>query len=155
MRKPEYYGNQEQYINKILEEVACGSVSKAAINLGVTPSTLRRHIAMFALEDKVGGVIKGAKEYINTEIVNLARQGLTDSTIASRLGVSFSKVRLVRRNSGLIRKRGQKGRMPKAVIKAKMMSELYGKYTYSEIAEAFGCSRQNVHQIVASMKGEE
>ena len=155
MRKPEYYGNQEQYINKILEEVACGSISKAAINLGVTPSTLRKHIAMFDLEDKVGGVIKVAKDYINTEIVNLARQGLTDSTIASRLGISCSKVKLVRRHSGLIRKRGQKSRTPKDVIRAKIMNELYGKYTYSEIAEAFGCSRQNVHQIVASMKEEK
>lgn len=155
MRKPKYYGNQEQYINKILEEVACGSVSKAAINLGVAPSTLRKHIAMFALNDKVGGVIQVAKDYINTEIVNLARQGLTDSAIASRLGVSCSKVKLVRSNSGLIRKRGKGGRMPKDVIRAKMMSELYGKYTYSEIAEAFGCSKQNVHQIVASIKEEE
>lgn len=149
-RRPSYYREEEKYANKILEAVTCGSIGMAARRIGVTPTTLRRQIHALGLNDKVDSVVAESKNQMASGVLSLARQGLGDNTIAVRLGIPESRVKRIRIENGLLHRRGSNDRLSKHSLRARMMSDLSKTYSYAEIADAFGCSRQNVHQVVSA-----
>jgi transposase-like protein len=102
------------------------------------------------ISDKVKESIDNSKATVSQSVITMAKEGASDASIANNLGINKSRVKRIRIENGLLRKRGKSGRIRKANIRAVMMSELREKYTFSEIAEAFGCSRQNVQQIVSA-----
>ena len=149
-RRSLYSGNKEKYCEDIINAVKCGNINKAAKNLGMSESSLRKHIILLGISDKVKESIDNSKATVSQSVITMAKEGASDVSIADNLGINKSRVKRIRIENGLLRKRGKSGRIRKENIRAMMMSELREKYTFSDIAEAFGCSKQNVQQIVSS-----
>lgn len=149
-RRSLYSGNEEKYCENIINAVKCGNINKAAKTLGMSDSALRKHIILLGISDKVKESIDNSKATVSQSVITMAKEGASDASIADNLGINKSRVKRIRIENGLLRKRGKSGRIRKENIRAVMMSELREKYTFSEIAEAFGCSRQNVQQIVSA-----
>lgn len=149
-RRSLYSGNEEKYREDIINAVKCGNINKAAKTLGMSDSALRKHIILLGISDKVKESIDNSKATVSQSVITMAKEGASDASIADNLGIKKSRVKRIRVENGLLRKRGTSGRIRKENIRAVMMSELREKHTFSEIAEAFGCSRQNVQQIVSA-----
>ena len=151
-RRPKYYGNEEHYRNMILDAVKCGHIYMAADNLGISHSAIRNHIIKLGLSEDVKSILSDYKSNKQEQILELAREGVSDVSIAAKLGISATKVKSVRIDGGIMRKRGIQHRHSCDTIRAMMMSELSKNFSYAEIADAFGCTRQNVHHIVKTFE---
>lgn len=103
---------------------------------------------------KLAPKIKQAKRNYR---IKLARQidtyiyeGLTNKQIAKKMNLTVNQIQQILSKYGVKtpNKRARPRRTPLEKMKAQMMATLALDFTYSEIAEAFNCSKQNVHQIV-------
>lgn len=77
-------------------------------------------------------------------------QGLTNKEIAKKMDLTVNQIQQILGKYGnkTKNKRARPRRTPLESMRAKMMATLSLDFTYSEIAEVFNCTKQNVHQIV-------
>lgn len=136
----------------ILQAMECGNIKQAFTSLGLSRSAFYYKIKALNLHDDIKKMLSDIQENQTQEIERLVEQGISYKTIANRLNISYRLVLLLAKERKIVRRRPKNNRTSIDILRAKMMSELATHYTYSEIADVFKCSRQNVHQIVTKEK---
>lgn len=115
--------------------------------LGLSRECTNHWIGLYGLRDKARQIISANNERDTEEAVLMLKKGVSDAEVASMLGMAVSRVTAIRRHHGIFTyHRCRSGST--SGTKKMMMVELAGKYTFEEIAKAFGCSKQYVHQVV-------
>lgn len=136
--------------NDILRAMECGNYKLAARMLGITERQLYGRIRRLGIRGETSALCKAKKYEDEAKVMARVHDGMDDKSISLALGIPKDVVGKIRRNHGVMRYRGCGGRVrpDRWHLRAMMMSELYGKYTLSEIGDAFGCTAQNVCQII-------
>ncbi len=140
----------------IMLAMECGSYKLAAQQLGISESQLHGRITHLGIRGDILSIRKARRDRVEDEVMAQVHDGMDDNCISLALGISKQLVGQIRRNHGV--RRYASGRCRKfhgnRRLRAMMMSDLYGKYTVYEIADAFGCTPENVSIIIRRERGE-
>lgn len=142
----------------IIDAIQCGGYAAAAKKLCISQKHLQCLITKLGLRQEASELNHKYKKMIDDAVISLALDGLNIPEIANSLNMANGQVRyILQKNSvGKITharggKSNYKGRWD---LRSKMMSDLYGMYTYDDIAEVFGYSSGYVQQLIKGYKRE-
>lgn len=141
-------GRKSDILDAMAEEK---SYTKAARRLGMNRYTFRSCIERYGLKYQVRRMLDDWQTRMKGEVFRLASEGKLDREIAMTVGMSVSSVARMRMMQGIRKRRGLR-KSSEPSIRNVMMADLSDRYSYSDIARAFGCSRQNVHMIVMRVR---
>lgn len=142
----------------IIDAMQCGGYAAAAKKLCISRKYLHCLITKLGLRQEASELNRKYNSMMDDAVISMALDGLSIPEIANSLNLANGHVRYILHKNQVGRitharggKTNYKGRWD---LRSKMMSDLYGMYTYDDIAEVFGYSVGYVQQLIKGYKRE-
>lgn len=143
---------------ELIDAIQCGGYVAAAKKLGISRQYLQCLISKLGIRQEASELNRKYKKMMDDAVISMALDGLNIPEIANSLNMANGHVRYILHKNQVGRitharggKTNYKGRWD---LRSKMMSDLYGMYTYDDIAEVFGYSVGYVQQLIKGYKRE-
>lgn len=143
---------------EIIDAIQCGGYAAAAKKLCISQQRLQDLITKFGVRQEASELNRKYKKMMDDAVISMASDGLSIPEIANSLNLANSHVRYILHKNSVGRithaRGGKSNYNGRWDLRSKMMSDLYGKYTYDDIAEVFGYSVSYVYHLIKCYKRE-
>lgn len=143
---------------ELIDAIQCGGYAAAAKKLCISKKYLQNLITALGLRQEASELNRKYKSRMDDAVIRMALDGLNIPEIANSLNLANGHVRYILQKNSVGKITHSRGGKPNYKgrwdLRSKMMSDLYGMYTYDDIAEVFGYSAGYVQQLIKGYKRE-